>query len=250
MDGLTLFLFLAAAFLGGLTGGLSGFATGLVVSGVWLHIIAPEQTAVLIVLGGFVTQGYGIWQVRRAIAWRALWPFLIGGMIGIPVGTALLTTLDPGVTRVGIGALLVAYSLYGLAWPALRPLRGGLAGDLVVGLANGLVGGLTGLTGVVVAVWCQLRGGSSDAQRAVFQPVIFATFLMSAVSLGLAGLFTRATLKLYLMALPVLVVGIWCGARLYGKLDERGFRRLILLLLLASGLSLVVPALLRALLGA
>jgi len=249
MDGVTLFFFLAAAFVGGVIGGLSGFATGLVVSGVWLHIITPEQTAVLIVLGGFVTQGYGIWQVRHAIAWRAVWPFLIGGVIGIPAGTALLTTLDPGVSRVGIGALLVAYSLYGLAWPTLRPLPGGRAADLVVGLANGLVGGLTGLTGVVVAVWCQLRGGSSDAQRAVFQPVIFLTFVMSAVSLGFAGLFTRETLKLYAMALPVLIIGIWCGARLYGKLNERGFRRLVLLLLLASGLSLVVPAIMRAVLG-
>jgi uncharacterized protein len=249
MDGITLFLFLAAAFLGGLTGGLSGFATGLVVSGVWLHIITPEQTAVLIVLGGFVTQGYGIWQVRHAIAWRAVWPFLIGGVIGIPVGTALLTTLDPAVSRVGIGALLVAYSLYSLARPTLKPVPGGLAADLVVGLANGLIGGLTGLTGVVVAVWCQLRGGTNDAQRAVFQPVIFATFIMSAISLGLAGLFTRETLKLYLMGLPVLAFGIWCGARLYGKLDERAFRRVILVLLLASGLSLVVPALVRAVSG-
>src|SRR5262249_18320209 len=39
MDGLQLFLFLAAAFFGGLTSGVSGFAMGLVVSGVWLHII-------------------------------------------------------------------------------------------------------------------------------------------------------------------------------------------------------------------
>jgi uncharacterized protein len=65
MDELNLALFLAAAFFGGLTSGLSGFAMGLVVSGVWLHIIAPDQNALLIVLsdlsrkvpasGGFVT---------------------------------------------------------------------------------------------------------------------------------------------------------------------------------------------------
>ena len=84
MDSLTLALFLAAAFLGGLTSGLSGFAMGLVVSGVWLHIIAPDQNALLIVLCGLVTQGSGIWRVRRAISWRTVSPFIVGGALGVP----------------------------------------------------------------------------------------------------------------------------------------------------------------------
>jgi hypothetical protein len=41
IDGAFLALFLVAAFFGGLVSGVSGFAMGLVVSGVWLHIISP-----------------------------------------------------------------------------------------------------------------------------------------------------------------------------------------------------------------
>lgn len=249
MDGLSLFLFVAAAFVGGLIGGLAGFATGLVVSGVWLHIIPPAQTAALIALGGFVTQGYGIWQVRHAISWRGVWPFIVGSALGIPIGTALLTTLDPEVARVTVGGLLVAYSLYSLLRPPMKRLPASLSADLAGGVANGVVGGLTGLIGLVIAIWCQLRGGSNDAQRAVYQPVIFAAFLMNAVAYGFAGLFTVETLKLYLYALPALIVGVWCGVRLYGKLDERSFRRVILLMLLASGLALVIPAAWRAVSG-
>ena len=52
MDSMSLALFLAAAFFGGLTSGLSGFAMGLVVSGVWLHFLAPHQNALLIALCG------------------------------------------------------------------------------------------------------------------------------------------------------------------------------------------------------
>ena len=52
-------------------------------------------------------------------------------------------------------------------------------------------------------------------------------------------------MKLYALALPALVVGIWCGIKLYGKLDDAAFRRVILVLLLASGISLVVPTVLR-----
>lgn len=241
MDGLNLALFLAATFFGGLTSGLSGFAMGLVVSGVWLHIIAPDQNALLIVLCGLVTQGSGIWRVRRAISWRTVWPFVIGGALGVPAGTALLTTVDQKTLRLSIGVLLVIYSLYSLIRPALKQVRGGVPTDFGVGVANGLIGGLTGLGGIAVTVWCQLRGGPKDAQRAVFQPVMFSTFVMSAISFGVAGAFTIETLKLYALALPVLIVGIWFGFRLYGKLDDAAFRKLILLLLLMAGVALIVP---------
>jgi uncharacterized protein len=243
LDGLRLGLFLAAAFFGGLTSGLSGFAMGLVVSGVWLHIIAPDQNATLIVFCGLVTQGYGIWRVRHAIDWRRVAPFIIGGGIGVPVGTALLTRLDGSNLRLGIGVLLVIYSLYSLLRPAMKPVGAVLPADFAVGGVNGLIGGLTGLGGIAVTLWCQLVGGPKDTQRAVFQPVMFATFIMSAISLGIAGGITGQTVRLYLLCLPALVIGIWCGFKLYGKLDDAAFRKLILTLLLISGMSLVVPVL-------
>ena len=84
-----------------------------------------------------------------------------------------------------MGVLLVIYSLYSLIRPALKPVQGGVPADVGVGVANGLIGGLTGLGGIAVTVWCQLRGGPKDAQRAIFQPVMFATFVMSAISLRL-----------------------------------------------------------------
>jgi len=245
MDGVTLAFFLAAAFLGGLVSGLSGFAMGLVVSGVWLHIIEPSQNALLIVLCGLVTQGSGIWYVRRAIDWRKIWPFVVGSLIGVPLGTAMLTAVDQGTLRITMGVLLVLFSLYGLLKPAIRPVAGGVPVELGVGVANGLIGGLTGLGGIAVTIWSQLRGGPKDAQRAIFQPVLFSTFVMTAISLAFVGAYTVEMMKLYALALPALAIGIWCGIRLYGKLDDAAFRRVILILLLASGVSLVVPALLR-----
>jgi uncharacterized protein len=241
MDGLNLALFLTAAFFGGLTSGVSGFAMGLVVSGVWLHIISPAQNALLIVLCGLVTQGSGIWRVRHAMNWRTVAPFIIGGAMGVPAGTALLKTVDQGTLRLTIGVLLVLYSLYNLIRPAVKPVQGGTSTDLCVGVANGLIGGLTGLGGIAVTIWCQLRGGAKDAQRGVFQPVMFATFVMSAISLAVARAFDVETLKLYALALPALIVGIWCGLSLYGKLNDAAFRKMILLLLLFSGLALIVP---------
>jgi hypothetical protein len=58
MDGPVFTLFALAAFAGGFVSGFSGFAMGLVVSGVWLHVITPIQTATLIAgYYGLLTQG-------------------------------------------------------------------------------------------------------------------------------------------------------------------------------------------------
>jgi uncharacterized membrane protein YfcA len=65
---------------------------------------------------------------------------------------------------------------------------------------------------------------------------------MTAVSLGVAGAVTLETAKLYLLGLPALLAGLWCGFRLYGRLDDAAFRKVILWLLLISGMSLIVPA--------
>ena len=93
MDGIVLGLFLAAAFMGGFASGVAGFAMGFLVSGIWLHVITPVQTTSLIVGYALITQGYGDWKLRRVIRWRDVAPFVIGGTVGIPIGTMLLTVV-------------------------------------------------------------------------------------------------------------------------------------------------------------
>src|SRR3954463_8109529 len=101
MDGWVLTLFVVAAFAGGFVSGFSGFAMGLVVSGVWLHILTPMQTAALIAGYGLLTQGYGIAKLRQALNWRSIWPLVLGTTIGIPIGVILLTYINPVYLRLG-----------------------------------------------------------------------------------------------------------------------------------------------------
>jgi uncharacterized protein len=244
MDGMFLVLFCFAAFAGGFVNGFSGFAMGLVVSGVWLHIITPIQTAALIAGYGLLTQGYGILKLRQKLNWRAIRPLSVGTTIGIPIGVLLLTYINPIYMRLGVGVLLVLYAIYSLARPAFNPMKIDAASDIGIGFVNGVVGGLTGLGGVVSTISCQWRGWTRDAQRAVFQPVLFAAFVVISFSLAVTGAFTTETAKLYGLGLPFLLVGLWSGFRLYGKIDDEMFRNVVLLLILLAGLSLIVPAVL------
>jgi uncharacterized membrane protein YfcA len=243
LDATALALFLLSAFFGGVTSGLAGFAMGLVVSGVWLQILTPAQTATLIVSYGLFVQGHAVWKYRRAVNLRRVIPLTAGGAFGVPLGVWLLARLDPAYVRHAVGVLLVLYSLYGMLRPHLAPLRANAASDTTVGFVNGVLGGLTGLTGPIVVIWCQLTGVPRDMQRAIFQPVILAAFVMAAVALGIGGAFTRDVLVLFALGSVPIAAGIWAGLHLYGRLDEAGFRRVVLVMLLLSGIALLVPGL-------
>ena len=242
MDGHLLLLFVLATFLGGFVSGFSGFAMGIVVSGIWLHIITPIQTAALIAGYGLLTQGYGIAKLRHELSWRSIWPLTLGTAIGIPVGVMLLTHINPTSVRFGVGVLLVLYATYSLVRPPLGPYKIDAAADIAIGICNGLVGGLTGLGGIISTISCQFRGWSKDKQRAVFQPVLFAAFVIISISQLVVGSYTAETAKLYGIGLPFMVAGIWIGFKLYGTINDEAFLKTVLILVLVAGVSLIASA--------
>ncbi|MDB5603209.1 MAG: permease [Bradyrhizobium sp.] len=233
-------IFLVATFAGALVAGLSGFAFGLVAASIWLYILTPLQTATLIVAFGLIVQGYSVWKLRHALEWAKLWPFILGAAIGVPVGIAILRWANPVHVRASIGAFLVLYSLYALFRPKMASVTiGGATADAGVGFLSGVLGGITGLAGILVTIWCGLRGWPKDRQRAIFQPVAVAIFAMSAAWLGIKGSVSADTIRLFLFGLPILLAGTWLGVKLYGHLDETAFRRVVLVLLLVSGAVLI-----------
>ncbi|WP_426410155.1 sulfite exporter TauE/SafE family protein [Bradyrhizobium ganzhouense] len=242
MDGIAieLPLFLLATFAGAFVAGLSGFAFGLVAASLWLYVLTPLQSASLIVGFGLLVQGYSVWKLRAAIDWRRLWPFLIGAVAGVPVGVSLLTWADPKSVRIAVGAILITYSLYALLRPQLKVVAAvPPAVDIAVGFINGLLGGLTGLAGIVITIWCNLRGLPKDLQRATFQPVAVVVFVIAALMLGARGSLTVETMKLFALGVPFLFAGTWLGLKLFGRIDEATFRKIVLALLFVSGVALL-----------
>jgi uncharacterized protein len=240
-----LIVFLLAAFLGALVAGLAGFAFGLIASPIWLHVIAPAQSAPLIAAFAVVIQGGTLWKLRHAIDIRRLLPFLIGGALGIPIGAEVLRWATPAQMRSLIGIGLVLFSVYSLVRPKLPKLEGGALADGIVGVISGLVGASSGLAGIPIVIWASLRGWTKDEQRAVFQPVVVATFVMMLVWFGAIGTVTAETARLFMLGLPSVLIGTWLGFWLYAKLNEATFRTVVLILLLLSGLSLLPAAFTR-----
>jgi uncharacterized membrane protein YfcA len=233
-------VFLLGTFVAAIVTGVAGFAFGLVALAIWLQALTPLQAAPLVAAYALLVQGYAVWKLRHALDWPRLMPFLVGSVLGVPAGIALLSWAPQGALRLGVGILLILFSVYSLARPQLQPRReAGWWSDAAVGWLNGVVGGSTGLAGILVVIWCSLRGWPRDQQRAVFQPTAVVSFVAIILGLGGGGMLSPETARLFAIGLPALAAGTWLGWTLYGKVDEARFRWIVLVVLLLCGVALV-----------
>ena len=230
----------AGAFAGGFVSGLAGFGTGLTALGIWLHVLSPAVAASLVVICSVVSQIQTLPSIRRAIEPRRVLPFVLPGLIGVPIGAALLGRLDPASFRFGMGILLLGFSAFSLlrgAGPGTR--WGGRGADGIVGLAGGVLGGLAGLSGPLPTMWASIRGWGKDERRSLFQTFNLTILLAALVSHAWGGRLTAEVGWATLAALPGTFAGAWLGAWSYARLSDRRFDAAILVLLAFSGLTLL-----------
>lgn len=235
----TLAVLWVGGLIGGIASGAAGFAFGIAAASIWLHAIDPVYTTFLVAAGGLSVQAGTIWPLRRVVDWRRLWPFLLPGIVGVPVGVWVLIHVDVHALKAALGVFLALYGLYALLAPRLPHVEAGRWADAVVGFIGGVLGGIGGYSGVGPAIWAQLRGWPKDAARAVYQPFIVVAHVMTLTVIGTVAL-DRKGLVLFVLALPALVLGAWAGWSIYGRLDENRFRQMFAVLLIVSGLTLVL----------
>jgi uncharacterized protein len=216
--------------------GLSGFAFGMIALSVWAWVFEPRLLSPMVVFGSLVAQLVSLGAVRRGHRWRRLLLFLIGGIAGVPLGVRLLDVVDLRWFRGLTGVVLIVYCAGMLLARNVPPLRhGGRAADTIAGLIGGVMGGLAGLTGPVPTLWCTLRRWDKDVQRSVFQSFNLTMHAITLVSYGFAGMLTTEVGWMFALMLPAILLPTWLGARLYQRLGESAFRRVVLGLLLGSG---------------
>jgi uncharacterized membrane protein YfcA len=230
----------AGALAGGLVNGLTGFGTALTVLGIWLYAIPPAVAATLVILCSAISQLQTLPMIWRTIRWEYVLAFVVPGLLGVPIGTYLLPHIDPRIFKIGIGVFLVAYTGYVLMRRAqMKVAWGGAAADAVVGFAGGILGGIAGLSGVLPVVWTDLRGWSKDHRRGVVQIFNMAILSLALVSHAVSGLLTREVAVAAIAAVPGTIIGARLGAIIYRRIADRSYSRIIMTLLLVSGVILI-----------
>jgi uncharacterized membrane protein YfcA len=238
---------IALVFLGALAGGfvngLTGFGLAISAMGLWLYVIAPPVAASLAIICSVVSQLQTLPMIWRSIEWGRVLPFIVPGLLGVPLGTWLLPHIDPKTFKIVVGLFLVAYPGYVLVRRKQMSSKiGGRGADGAIGLGGGVLGGLTGFSGVLPAVWTDIRGSTKEQRRGVLQTYNTAILGFALLTHAYSGFLDRRVALAASAALPGAIGGAWAGGAVYRRLGNRGFQQAVMALLLISGVTLIVSS--------
>ncbi len=238
---LYLVLLIAGAFAAAFVIGAVGFADALILNAVWLHIMDPAAAIPLVVACGLMMHVTPLYKLRKTLDFSRLMPFIWGGIVGVPMGVWILGYIEPGIFRSVIGGLLVGYGL----WMLLRPHTtvgqvGGRKLDGLVGLGGGVMGGFAGLSGLLPTLWSGIRGWPRNTQRGTYQPFVLVMHGLGIAVFALNGMITERTIYDFLWCLPAVIIGSRLGVQVYPYLNDALFKRIILGLILLSGITLLI----------
>lgn len=222
------------------TQAISGFGFAMLAVPLMAPLVGPQGAVVTTtMLSGLLTAGTSV-TLRAQVHWRAVIIVSAAAICGIPLGLVALQLLDENWLALIIGLLVIAVTLL-LASRVQWNLHGGSA-MTAAGVMSGALLSSTGLNGPpLVAVFQSLR-----MRPQVFRASLQAAFLvqdgLACLGFVIVGRISGSTLAMVASSLPWLLVGWWLGDRAFGRVSERAFRRIVLGILLLSGVLAVGQA--------
>jgi len=238
-------LLILGAVLGGLVNGLSGFGFAIMALGVWLLFLPPALAGPLVVVSIIGSNLQALPRVWPHINLRHTAPFVVGGVLGVPIGVALLgvvsVTIFKGFVAVVILVFLAMMLVFG------RHIRLPASAERfnpVIGIIGGMMSGLAGLAGVAPTIWATLLRWDKPTKRGIFQSYNLSMAMLSMLILFWAGYLTPEFWRLALITVPVATTAAWVGVRIYMRLGEAHFQGVVMAILAASGVSILASLLL------
>ena len=225
---------LAVTAIAGLMRGYSGFGTAILLAPIYSVLWGPRGgVPVMLVMELFVSMQLlpkALGQADR----RVILPIGGAAVLCTPIGAFILLTADQDLLRRFIGGFVLVFGLLlmsGWRYHGSRPLSLNVA----VGTVAGLLKGATGMSGPPVILY--LLAGPEEARRHRANLILFfATIaVISVIPPALAGLIGWGVVAKLLLLLPVLLLCVPVGARLFHVVPESWYRRLALGLLIFTG---------------
>jgi uncharacterized membrane protein YfcA len=235
---------MAIIFTASALSGVAGFAFSAICGALLFYVVPPIAGVQLMMVCSIANQCFSITALRHSIDWRVLWRFLLGGLIGMPLGIYLLLSLDATIYCRVLGAFLIAYSSFRIFRPAASRLFPRAWADVIAGLAGGITGGIVGFPGAFVTIWCGFKGWDKDRQRAVYQPFILIMQVLGLVAIaaitGVARHHVPTDALSALVYVPAALLGTWCGLGCYRRFSDAQFSLVVNVLLIVSGIALAL----------
>lgn len=215
-----------------------GFGIALIALPFLVNLTPLENIAPLLALLSLTIAFPIVIQKRREVNISLIKRLLISAIVGVPLGIYLLTSLDPKVVKIALGCTVLVASLLGLfALP--KDWKISPAAAYPFGFAAGVLGGAYSLSGTPLVLFMNLT--NVDAQVFRVSMHTFSVSLNIFVVLGyvLSGNFSPEVLRLYLFALPIVVLSVVSSHYLSGRFGSERYRNIIYGLLLVSASFLI-----------
>jgi len=232
------FLVVAGALgLSQLVYSLVGFGSGLIAVGI-LAMVMPEIVDVIVVLMlvCLPVEITLIWRSWKALDRKNVALVCAGILIGVPLGTELLTTENPMGLLMLLGIFLVVVGIAFLLLPQRGRVDWPVWAAPPIGRGSGVLSGMFGTGAPPLIIYYQL--GRVD--KLVFRSNLLAIFLCMAlvrlISYSATGLITPARVWSALAVSPAILLGAWLGNRIHLQMSEARFRVVVSCLLVALGL--------------
>jgi uncharacterized membrane protein YfcA len=213
----------AIAFISGTARGFSGFGSALIFMPLASSLATPRLIAALLLIIDFVGALPLLPNAWRQADRGATAVIVAGALVGVPIGTWLLTRLDPVTTRWIISGFVSGLLLLLLSGWRYRG-KDHAALSVGIGALSGFCSGLAQTGGPPIVGYWLGRPIAPDIARANIILFFAASDFFSVVSYAVSGLLSRETIAFSLIVGPVYAIGVRFGTSLFGRASERLFR--------------------------
>ncbi|MBP6473647.1 MAG: sulfite exporter TauE/SafE family protein [Chloroflexi bacterium] len=217
---------------------VTGFGLALVSMPLLVLVLNIQVASPLVALIGGVAELLLLLHYRADLNIRAVTRLVVASLLGIPVGVLLLRRVDVGVITAVLGLLILLYALYALSGLRL-PRLAHQAWGYGFGFVAGVLGGAYNISGPPVIIY----GNCREWPPAEFKSNLQGFFAVSSYTViavhALSGNFTPAVWQNFLVALPAMFLALFVGLRLDTHLNPERFRRIVLVVLVVLGASLL-----------
>jgi uncharacterized protein len=232
------FLIIPIMLGAGIVQGLTGFGSALFGMPLLAGVLGARVAAPLFALSILFGEIVGIVRFRKALTIGALWRLTLAAICAIPIGVYGVAALDEAVVLRVLGVVVFGYALYRLLTPKM-PRLSHPNWAYPFGFAAGLLSGAYNTGGPGYVIYGTTQGWQPDTFRANLQGVFLVGSLVALASHALHGNLNGNVLYFWLYATPSLIVGLFVGYFLSRSFSPQFFAKLVQLMLLVIGLSLI-----------
>lgn len=221
--------------------GLCGFANTLIFNGILGFTVNNINISPLEVVLGYPSNLILVWKERKSLNWKIWFPLTILVVAGSIPGIFLLKHTDAGILKIIFGIAVILIGIEMLC-RELKPGKKSGGSKLVlgvIGLVSGLLCGLYGV-GALLAAYVSRVTETSQEFKANICVVFFVENTIRIILYAVTGIITVAILKQAVILIPFMLAGVFLGMKSGNVLNEKLIKKIVIILLIISGVVLIV----------